>query len=185
METTYFEWTVKDDNDDEHIVKIGREGRNRYIYLDDAKIETIPNDFHHSKLFNYQYEFKLLGKNAKITYRIGKSPGHFSLHINGQNVIETGYRDCYTPKMPIYGIISLAVGWLLSIFIEIQIIKQKDPAYLLWAVCPYPPLFYLRKFSNIPLVVGLPKLGAHIGRIIMQAVCISFLVFILWVVNHG
>ena len=69
MKTYIFEWTIKDDNGDDHLVKIKKEERNRYIYLDDIKIDMIPNDFYHSEIFNFEYNFSILNKNAKIIYR--------------------------------------------------------------------------------------------------------------------
>ena len=57
-----YEWTIKDDDENEHLVKLKRDGRDNLIYLDDVQIDAIPNDFHHSPIFNYEYNFEILGK---------------------------------------------------------------------------------------------------------------------------
>ena len=187
MNAYIFEWTVKDDNGDDHLVKIKKESKNRYIYLDDIKIDMIPNDFSHSELFNYQYEFKVLGKDAKLIYRInlGRNSSPIDLFIDGQNVQADGRKNCHVPKLPIYGIISLVLGFILTFFIEMQVIKLNDPNYILWAICPWGPMLFLRMVINAPIIVQIPKPVAHVIRIMWQAICIGLLIFMLWILKKA
>ncbi|MBR2466015.1 MAG: hypothetical protein IKB38_10700 [Clostridia bacterium] len=180
MKTYIFEWTIKDDNGDDHLVKIKKEERNRYIYLDDIKIDMIPNDFHHSEIFNFEYNFSILNKNAKIIYRVSSNTNPIDLFIDGQNVDANGRKNCHVPKLPIYGIISLVLGFVLTFFIEMQVIKLNDPNYILWAICPWGPMLFLRMVINAPIIVQIPKPVAHIIRIIFQAFLVVVLGQMLW-----
>lgn len=182
MNTYIFEWTIKDDNGDDHLVKIKKESKNRYIYLDGIKIDMIPNDFCHSELFNFEYNFRIFNKNAKVIYRVNhrRNVSPIDLFIDGQNVQAGGRKNCHVPKLPIYGIISLVLGFILTFLIEIQVIKLNDPNYILWAICPIGPLLFLRILSNVPIIVQIPKPIAHILRIVYQAFFVGVLVLILW-----
>ena len=180
MRTTCFEWTVKDDNGDERIVRFKKEEQNRYIYLDDVKIETIPNDLGHSDFFNFEYNFRILNKNAKIIYRLGGRINPIDLFIDGQNVQSGGRKDCNVPKLPVYGIISLFLGFILTFLIEMQVMKLNDFNYILLAICPIGILYFLRILSNAPIIVQIPKPVSHIIRIVYQAFFVGLLVLILW-----
>lgn len=182
MKVTYLEWTIKDDNNEEHKVKFKKEDQNRYIYLDNVIIETIPNDFHHSEFFNFEYNFKILNKNAKIIYRVShpRNAPPIDLFIDGQNARAGGLKDCHVPKLPVYGIISLVLGFVLTFFIEMQVIKLKDLSYILWALLPIAPMMLLRILSNAPMSVKIPKPVAHMIRIIYQAFFVGGIAIMLW-----
>lgn len=180
-----YEWTIKDDDENEHLVKLKRDGRDNLIYLDDVQIDAIPNDFHHSPIFNYEYNFEILGKKAKITYFVlQKRDKAFDLYVNNKNVKDGGRENCIIPKLPIYGIISIVSALILTFFIEMEVMNQKrvleGPELVMWAITPCGCVMFLRYFANVPVREKIPTPVAHVFRIFMQAIFLGLLVFILW-----